>query len=87
LVRGPHARRGERVGASRARPTSPSGISQISIFLSGDEVVFLLQGDAPEESHRMWLDDPVNSTLLEPWLPLFDGPLHRAPEIVSWEIG
>lgn len=66
--------------------TVAPGISHISVFLSGDEVVFLLEGDAPEESHRMWLDDPVHSTTLEPWLALFDGPLHRAPELVSWEL-
>ena len=68
-------------------PTERPGLSHVSVFLSGDEVVFLLEGESPEESYRMWLDDPVNATLLEPWLPLFDGPLHRAPEIASWELG
>jgi len=67
-------------------PAVPPGVSQISIFLSGDEVVFMLEGDAPEEGHRIWLNDPLNSTLLEPWLSLFDGPLHRAPEVASWEV-
>jgi hypothetical protein len=68
-------------------PTAAPGISRISVFLSPREVVFVLEGESPEESYRMWLDDPVRSTMLEPWLPLFDGPLHRAAEVSSWEIG
>ena len=68
-------------------PSGAPGLSHISVFLSGDEVVFLLEGESPDESFRMWLDDPVDSTLLEPWLPLFDGPLHRAPEIAAWDLG
>ena len=78
----------ERAGElATVKPTVPEGISHISTFLSGDEVVFMLEGDSPDESHWMWLNDPVNSTVLAPWLPLFDGPLHRAPEVTSWEFG
>jgi hypothetical protein len=67
-------------------PIEPAGITGISVFVSGGEVVFVLEGDSPEASCRMWLDDPVRSTMLEPWLPLFDGPLHRAAELAHWEM-
>jgi hypothetical protein len=44
------------------------------------EVVFLVEGGGARESVLATLDDPVMSTALAPWLPLFDGPLHRAYE-------
>jgi hypothetical protein len=68
--------RPHRRASARSRSFSPATKSS-----------FGSRGMPRKEIHRMWLDDPVNSTLLEPWLPLFDGPLHRAPEILSWEIG
>jgi hypothetical protein len=68
-------------------PSEAPGISRVSVFLSSGEVVFVLEGDSPEASYREWLDDPVESTMLEPWLPLFKGPLHRAPEVAHWELG
>jgi hypothetical protein len=67
-------------------PAGTPGISRISVYLSPDEVVILLEGESPEESYRMFLDNPVDSTLLAPWLPLFDGPLHRAAEVARWDI-
>jgi hypothetical protein len=55
------------------------------IFLSDTEVIFLFEGmDAPE-AVRALFDDPVRSTLISRWLPLFDGPLHRAAEVYTWE--
>jgi hypothetical protein len=56
-----------------------------AIFLSNTEVVFLFEGANVEESVRAILDDPVKSTVIAPWLPLFDGPLHQAREARSWE--
>jgi hypothetical protein len=55
------------------------------VFLSEGEVVFLFEGEGARESVLATLDDPVMSTALAPWLPLFDGPLHRAYEARSWE--
>lgn len=76
----------ERAGElALVEPTDAPGVSTTSVFLSAGEVVFVLEGDSPDESYRMWLDDPVRSTMLEPWLPLFDGPLHRAAEVAHWE--
>ena len=77
----------ERAGELASVPPSEArGISRISVFLSSGEAVFVLDGESPEASYRKWLDDPVNSTMLEPWLPLFEGPLHRAGEVAHWEL-
>jgi hypothetical protein len=55
-----------------------------TIFLSDTEVVFLFEGADAAETVRAILDDPVTSTVITPWLPLFDGPLHQAREARSW---
>jgi hypothetical protein len=57
------------------------------IFLSDTEAVFLFEGDGTHESVRAIFNDPVRSTLIGHWLPLFDGPLHQAPEAYLWERG
>jgi hypothetical protein len=67
-------------------PAGTPGLRRISVFLSPGEAVFVLEGESPEESFRHFLDDPVDSTLLAPWLPLFDGPLHRAPQLAHWDL-
>ena len=56
-----------------------------AIFLSETEVIFMFEGDGAHESVRALFNDPVRSTLIGHWLPLFDGPLHRAPEAYLWE--
>jgi hypothetical protein len=56
-----------------------------AIFLSDTEVVFLFEGEGAYESVKALFDDPVRSTLVGRWLPLFDGPLHRAAEAYLWE--
>jgi len=56
-----------------------------SIFLSETEVIFLFEGKGAHEAVRALFNDPVRSTLIGHWLPLFDGPLHQAPEAYSWE--
>jgi hypothetical protein len=55
------------------------------IFLSETEVMFLFEGEGTHEAVRAIFDDPVQSTLIGHWLPLFDGPLHRADEAYLWE--
>jgi hypothetical protein len=67
-------------------PAGAPGVSRISIFLSPGEAVFLLEGESPEEGFLRFLDNPVDSTMLAPWLPLFDGPLHRAPRLGAWDV-
>lgn len=56
-----------------------------AVFISESEVVFLLEGEDAYETVRTILDDPVESAMISHWLPLFDGPLHRAREAHSWE--
>jgi hypothetical protein len=51
-----------------------------SVFLSDRDVIFLFEGEDARASVRELLNDPVRSTFLGSWLPLFDGPLHRAQE-------
>jgi hypothetical protein len=67
-------------------PAATPGLSRLSVFVSPGEAVFLLEGESPGKSFRKFLDDPVDSTLLAPWLPLFEGPLHRAPELAHWDL-
>jgi hypothetical protein len=56
-----------------------------AIFLSETEVIFLFEGEGVNEAVRALFNDPVRSTLMTHWVPLFDGPLHRAPEAYFWE--
>jgi hypothetical protein len=77
--------RAEKLLAEGVEPIAPEGVNRWVIFLSESEVVFLFEGGGTRESVLATLDDPVMSTALAPWLPLFDGPLHRAYEARSWE--
>jgi hypothetical protein len=68
-----------------ARANAPEdAFERGTIFLSDSEVVFLFEGADAAASAREILDDPVRSTVISPWLPLFNGPLHRAHEAYSW---
>ena len=42
--------------------------------------------DAGASVHEL-INDPVRSTMLSPWLPLFDGPLHLARDAHFLERG
>ena len=57
---------------------------RFSVYLSEFEVVFLAEGPNAESLVREVFNDPVRSTEIGPWLPLFDGPLHRADEVYHW---
>lgn len=56
-----------------------------AIFLAENEVVFLFEGEGAHEAVRALFNDPARSALIAHWLPLFDGPLHQAPEAYFWE--
>ena len=56
-----------------------------TIFLTETEVIFLFEGNGAHEAVRALFNDPVRSTPMSHWLPLFDGPLHQAPEEYIWE--
>ncbi|HEY7004327.1 MAG TPA: hypothetical protein VH281_08600 [Gaiellaceae bacterium] len=62
-----------------------AGFERHAIYLSQTEVVFVFEGEGSHQSVRAVFDDPVQSTLFSRWLPLFDGPLHRAAEVYFWE--
>jgi hypothetical protein len=66
-------------------PTVEQAFDRAAIFMSESEVIFFLEGRDAGESVRATLNDPVSSTWISPWLPLFEGPLHYAPEVYLWE--
>jgi hypothetical protein len=49
-----------------------------AIFLSETEVIFPFEGEGATRRSERFFNDPVRSTLMTHWPPLFDGPLHRA---------
>ena len=79
--------RAEQLLTDEARANAPEdAFERGTIFLSDGEVVFLFEGTDAAVTAREVLDDPVRSTVITPWLPLFDGPLHRAHEAHTWGI-
>jgi hypothetical protein len=80
LRQGARERALELVGAMPDQ--SVRGFDQFSV--SEFEVVFLVEGPDAESLVREIFNDPVRSTEIGPWLPLFDGPLHRADEVYHW---
>ena len=48
--------------------------------------MFFVEGTDADKSIKAIFDDP-SATEIAHWLPLFDGPLHRAPEAYFWERG
>jgi hypothetical protein len=67
-----------------ARWTSHGPTQNVSLNAES-EIIFFLEGRDAGESVNAILNDPVSSTGISPWLPLFDGPLHSAPEMYYWE--
>ncbi len=61
-----------------------SSLERHTIFLTETDVIFLFEGKGAQEAVRAIFNDPVRSALIGHWLPLFDGPLHQAPEAYSW---
>lgn len=83
LKAGARERALELVG-SMPTPLETDGFEWLSVYLSESEVVFLTEAPQAELLVRQILDDPVRGTEIGPWLPLFDGPLHRAEEVYHW---
>jgi hypothetical protein len=75
----------ERLAQEQTSPAVEGTFDRTMIFMSESEIIFLCEGREAEVSVRAILNDPVRSTKLGHWLPLFDGPLHRAPEVYFWE--
>ena len=70
--------------SSMPAPLETDGFEWLIVYLSESEVVFLIEAPEAELLVRQILDDPVRATEVSPWLPLFDGPLHRAVEVYHW---
>ena len=83
LKEGARERALELVG-SIPTPLETDGFERLSVYLSESEVVFLTEAPEAELLVREILDDPVRATDISPWLPLFDGPLHRTEEVYHW---
>jgi hypothetical protein len=83
LKEGARERALELVG-SIPTPLETDGFERLSVYLSESEVVFLTEAPEAELLVRQILDDPVRGTEIGPWLPLFDGPLHRTEEVYHW---
>jgi len=75
----------ELLAEERATASSEGSVDRKAIFMSESEIVFLFEGPELEEWLRELFNDPVRSSDLGHWLPLFDGPLHRAPEVYLWK--
>ena len=83
----PDAREGARelLAQERTSPAVESAFDRKAIFMSESEVIFLLEGRDADKALRAILNDPVRSSEISHWLPLLEGPLHRAPEAYFWE--
>jgi hypothetical protein len=79
---GAYERALELAATSKVPPSS--GFDQFGVYLSESEAIFLLEAPDVEDRVRRILDNPALATELSPWLPLFDGALHRAPEVHHW---
>ena len=75
----------ERAGELAQEPAVEPAFDRAAIFMSESEIIFFLEGRDADQSVNAILNDPVSSTAISPWLPLFDGPLHSAPEVYFWE--
>jgi hypothetical protein len=66
----------------------PSLTQRQGVFLSDTEVIFFFEGKGAEAAVHEILDDndPVRSAAIGPWLPLFEGPLHRSYEALFFEL-
>lgn len=77
----------ELIGELEAGANVSTEFERQAIFLAEGEVIFFCEGPDAEETVRSILNDPARSTAIGPWLPLFDGPVHAAPEAYYWEHG
>jgi hypothetical protein len=83
LLPGAHERALELAAAMPPQPAT-RGVVHFTVYLSEREVVFVIEGPDAQAHVRETFNDPVRSTEISPWLPLFDGPLHHADEVYHW---
>jgi hypothetical protein len=80
----PDARERIRELISAHQADEKSDLQRFGVFLAADEVVFFFEGPDADKRLREIMNDPAR-TEISHWLPLFDGPLHRAEEAYYWE--
>jgi hypothetical protein len=77
--------RAQELASAEPESGADSALVRGSIFLSPREVIFMIEGDDLELQAREWFDDPVQSAAFSSWVSLFEGPLHAAREVATWE--
>jgi hypothetical protein len=80
-----HDRARELIEQRQAGHYATAEFERQAIFLAPEEVIFFFEGADAARTVRRILNDPVRSTEIGHWIPLFDGPLHAAPESYYWE--
>lgn len=70
-------------------PFSPreSGFTRHSVYLAGDQVVFLFEGGRLDELLRNLVKDPESSAAFRAWERILEGMPRVAREAYSWERG
>jgi hypothetical protein len=84
LKEGASERARELATAGPESDPAADGFRRKGVFLAPTEIVFVLEGPDADQIVRGFLNDPVRSTAISPWIPLFDGPLHQAVEVYRW---
>jgi len=79
LKPGSRQRAQELLAEHSSREDLKAAFDRHAIFLSETEAVFFFEGQDAEGSVRAIFNDPTASEIGH-WIPLFDGPLHWAPE-------
>ncbi len=83
LKPGSRQRAQELLAEHSSREDLKAAFDRHAIFLSDTEAVFFFEGPDADRSVRAIFNDPGASEIGH-WLPLFDGPLHWAPEAYFW---
>jgi hypothetical protein len=70
-------------------PFSPReiGFTRHSVYLAGDEVVFLFEGGKLDDLLRSVVRDPQSGAAFRAWEQILDGMPRIAREAYSWERG
>src|SRR5262245_39449762 len=62
-----------------------AGFRRHSIYLAGETVVFVFEGDGVEAAVSKLIDDPASSASFSAWAPLLEGTPMLAHEEFHWE--
>jgi hypothetical protein len=64
-----------------------AGFRRHSIFVAGDTVVFVFEGEGVEASVSKLIDDPASAASFGTWAPLLEGTPTLSHEEFHWEAG